>query len=65
MASLFVRVAEAVGGEKPKWIVLFNGVQQGGMYDASGAGNREFENEREAREWAESILHDISFEWEK
>lgn len=65
MASLFVRVAEAVGGERPKWIVLFNGVQQGGMYDASGAGNREFESEREAIKWVESILHDIPFKWEK
>ena len=66
MASLFVRIEKACveGNEAQKWIVLFNGVQQGGMYDLSGAGNREFESEAEAREWAEAILKDIHFEWE-
>lgn len=62
--SLFVRIEEAAG-EKSAWIVLFNGVQQGGMYDKSGAGNREFASEREAREWAEQILDGIDFQWEE
>lgn len=67
VTTLFVRIDEAVTAEaeQRKWIVLFNGVQQGGMYDLSGAGNREFDSEQKAREWAESILRDIPFEWEE
>lgn len=66
MASLFVRIEKScvIGDEPPRWMVLFNGVQQGGMYDLSGAGNREFDSEAEAREWAEGILKGIDFEWE-
>lgn len=67
MGEIFVRVeaGAVLPGERPKWIVLMNGVQQGGSYDMSGAGNREFESEGEAREWIAGILHDIPFTWER
>lgn len=66
MGNVFVRVEASVAlpGEQPKWFVLVNGVQQGGCYDISGAGDREFESEEEAREWAARVLYDISFTWE-
>ena len=66
MGQIFIRVEPAVAttGEEPKWIVLMNGVQQGGMYDKSGAGNREFDSKTEAREWIKGILHDMTFTWE-
>ena len=66
MSEVFIRVEPAVtlSGESQKWIVLMNGVQAGGMYDKSGAGNREFDSENEAREWIKGILHDIPFQWE-
>lgn len=65
--SVFVRVEQAatLPGESPRWIVTMNGVQQGGVYDASGAGNREFMTEEDARQWIESILHGIPFQWEE
>lgn len=65
--GVFVRVepAATLPGEPPRWIVLLNGVQQGGMYDASGAGNRVFTTEQEARRWIASVLHNIPFQWEE
>ena len=66
MGHIFIRVEPAVAlhGEPQKWVVLMNGVQEGGMHDKSGAGNREFDSETEAREWIKGILHDTTFTWE-
>lgn len=66
MGSLFVRIEKAatLPGEPESWIVLFNGVQQGGVYDTSGAGTRTFISEDEARSWAVAVLYDIEFQWE-
>jgi len=36
-----------------KWIILCNGFQYGGTYDASGAGNMEFDSNEEARLYLE------------
>ena len=64
--GLFVRIEEAatLPGEPKAWIVLFNGVQQGGMYDKSGAGNRTFKSTEEAEEWVAEILRGVPFQRE-
>ena len=66
MKIMMIRIEQAatLPDEEPQWMVLVNGVQAGGMYDKSGAGNRTFESEEQARKWITEILHDCPFTWE-